>query len=71
MGPVYHAIGNPFQGYNLEVKVSYEVGLTSRKYTTVSLGRVNGAWDVKPLEDIANTVQMPPLSKTPLDPFAV
>lgn len=44
---------------------------TSRKYTTVLLGRMNGAWDVKQLEHIANSVSMPPLSNTPLDPFAV
>ncbi|KAM5487993.1 hypothetical protein MaudMau93_004387 [Microsporum audouinii] len=69
-GQVYHAVGNPFQGYSVEVKDSYDLSRTLKKFSVVFLGCLDDGWNSQ-LTDIAYGIEAPGSSSTPLDPFAV
>ncbi|KAM5466996.1 hypothetical protein MauCBS54593_005616 [Microsporum audouinii] len=68
-GQVYHAVGNPFQGYSVEVKDSYDLSRTLKKFSVVFLGCLDDGWNSQ-LTDIAYGIEAPGSSSTPLDPFA-
>ncbi|KAH9209330.1 hypothetical protein DL95DRAFT_466891 [Leptodontidium sp. 2 PMI_412] len=68
-GKKIHAIGNPFQGYFLEIK-SYDISKTTRAYQQISLGSIHDDW-VPRLDSKAGSVPTPGVSRTPLDAFAV
>ena len=69
-GTVYHAVGNPFQGYSFEKKVSYDLSKTKKRYDKISLGSIHDDW-VPQLESKAQGVETPGVSKKPLDPWSV
>lgn len=69
-GKVYHAIGNPFQGYHHEIKPSYNISKTKRRYTRTLLDTIEDA-ALDSLDQIALSVGCPSRSPAPLDPFAV
>lgn len=69
-GQVYHAIGNPFQGYDFELKPKYNLSNTFREYTKTLLGQIDDAW-LPQLAVIATSLGRLPPSQQPLDPFAV
>lgn len=68
-GTKYHAVGNPFMGYNREV-ASYDLASTNRTYTRTLLGCIDEVWGPQ-LAQIASSIAAPGISRTPLDPFAV
>ncbi|KAK6853769.1 hypothetical protein PG990_009106 [Apiospora arundinis] len=68
-GRVYHAIGNPFQGYQPEIKESYDLEATRRRHTVVPLGQVNSP-DWSSWDGISQSIPRPGISPSPLDPFA-
>jgi hypothetical protein len=69
-GPVYHAVGSPFTGYEVEVKPVYDLAQTAKRYTVVFLGCIDDSWGAQ-LATMAYAVAAPGVSSTPLDPFAV
>ncbi|KAK4163997.1 hypothetical protein QBC43DRAFT_353693 [Cladorrhinum sp. PSN259] len=68
-GPVYHAVGSPFTGYQVEVKPRYNLELTTRRHSTILLGVIHDGW-VAQLATMAHQVAAPGISSTPLDAFA-
>ncbi|KAK7996660.1 hypothetical protein PG989_004700 [Apiospora arundinis] len=68
-GRVYHAIGNPFQGYALEIKESHNLAASRRRYTLVPLGSFDDS-KMGSVDETAHSTPAPGLSPTPLDPFA-
>lgn len=69
-GPVYHAIGAPFMGYQVEVKPDYDLAKTRKRHTVVFIGCVDDNWSAQ-LATMAHLVAAPGPSSTPLDPFSV
>jgi hypothetical protein len=69
-GQVYHAVGSPFHGYRVEVKPSYDLSRTRRRYTLVFLGCVDDSW-LDELAGAAMSISAAGISSTPLDPWAV
>ncbi|KAF2820363.1 hypothetical protein CC86DRAFT_120101 [Ophiobolus disseminans] len=67
-GTKIHAIGAPFIGYTVEIKSSYDLSKTRRRNVKISLGYVDET-KLGSLEEVAQSVQAPGVSKTPLDPF--
>ncbi|KAF2130076.1 hypothetical protein P153DRAFT_431133 [Dothidotthia symphoricarpi CBS 119687] len=67
-GAKIHAVGNPFIGYTVETKSSYDLRSTKRRYLKISLGYIDEA-KLAHLTELAYSVQPPGISKTPLDPF--
>ncbi|KAF5649969.1 phosphotransferase family [Fusarium sp. NRRL 52700] len=68
-GKVYHAIGSPFHGYTPEIKSSYDIGATKRRYTRTLLSRMDDAW-LDHVEQVARSLPAAGKSPNPLDPFA-
>ncbi|KAK4139038.1 hypothetical protein BT67DRAFT_459800 [Trichocladium antarcticum] len=68
-GQVYHAVGSPFTGYQVEVKPSYDLSETSRTHSIVFLGYIDESWQDQ-LAEIAQGIKAPGVSPRPLDPFA-
>ncbi|KAK4206312.1 hypothetical protein QBC37DRAFT_435126 [Rhypophila decipiens] len=68
-GRVYHAVGSPFTGYQVEVKPSYSLANTRRRYSIIFLGQIADSWRDQ-LSGYANNVAAPGISPSPLDPFA-
>jgi hypothetical protein len=69
-GDLFHAVGSPFQGYQVGVKRNYNLSETQRKYSAILLGYIDDS-QVDYLSGYATAVQAPGVSSTPLDPFAV
>jgi hypothetical protein len=69
-GEIIHAIGNPFIGYQLEIKPDYDISRTRRPHEMISLGSIDESW-LPHLKSKAEGVKTPGSSKKPLDPFAV
>ena len=70
VGTVYHAIEDPFRGYNADMKEEYDISKTNRRYIRVSLGKMDEQW-VTQVRKMAPELPAPGASSTPLDPFAV
>lgn len=69
-GTVYHAIGSPFQGYQVDVKIQYDLSKTKRRHSKLLLGTMDEVWRDQ-LAAIAGGIKAPGISPRPLDPFAV
>jgi hypothetical protein len=68
-GKIIHAVGSPFQGYQVEIK-DYDISKTKKRYEKISLGSIHDDW-VPWLDSKAQGVPAPGVSKKPLDPWAV
>ncbi|KFY94913.1 hypothetical protein V500_03001 [Pseudogymnoascus sp. VKM F-4518 (FW-2643)] len=66
-GKKIHAVGNPFQGYQLEI-AEYDISKDERKYETISLGFVNDD-GLSQLDTKARSIPAPGVSKNPLNRF--
>jgi hypothetical protein len=85
IGTVIHAVGNPFQGYNLEFKRNYDVSKTRRRFSSIYLATISDqhfgdvpaaaqSSDTTPrntMEQVASTISPPGVSPKPLDPQGV
>ncbi|KAK4152097.1 hypothetical protein C8A00DRAFT_35224 [Chaetomidium leptoderma] len=69
VGQVYHAVGSPFTGYQVEVKPSYDLSETKRAHLLVFLGYIDESWQDQ-LAESAQSIKAPGVSPKPLVPFA-
>ncbi|KAH7207389.1 hypothetical protein DER44DRAFT_374173 [Fusarium oxysporum] len=69
VGKVYHAIGSPFHGYHPEIKPTYDISKTKRRFTRIALGIMDDAW-LGHVEQVARSIKGADKSPNPLDPFA-
>ena len=69
-GTRYHVVGNPFQGYQLDIDRDYTFVSEKRKYLVTTLGEVKDELLDK-VEEIAKRIVVPGVSKTPLEPWKV
>jgi hypothetical protein len=69
-GTMIHAIGAPFTGYTVEIKPSYDLGNTKKRYMKISLGYIDES-KLGSITEVARSVKAPGVSKRPLDPFGV
>jgi len=67
-GKIIHAVGSPFQGYQLEIK-EYDISKTKKRHEKISIGSIHDDW-LPHLDSKAQGVTTPGVSKKPLDPFA-
>ncbi|OBT75060.1 hypothetical protein VF21_06505 [Pseudogymnoascus sp. 05NY08] len=71
-GKKIHAVGNPIQGYQLEIAeydISKDLGLgLVRKCETISLGSIND-YELSQLDTKARSIPAPGVSKNPLNRF--
>ncbi|KAE9369001.1 hypothetical protein N431DRAFT_513439 [Stipitochalara longipes BDJ] len=68
-GKIIHAVGNPFQGYEVQIKPDYDLSKTNKRHEEISFGFIDEEW-LPHLESLAHCVKAPGVSKKPLDPFA-